>query len=123
MPTVIPRTSTITVRVLHNEQLDHAGGHEAWERGYQVGDQMIEVLAVDVAVPDGLGSLELAELLYSALNFQPSLPLIWLTARYRAANVRSLSRGDVLVLADVVFAADRAGWTEASMPTRIAAAA
>lgn len=85
------------VTIHHNEQLDDAGRHEAWNRfgaqAAQPGDLLVKIgaLTVDASSPQ-----QAADLAWEAGNSPEETPL---TVAYRAWEVRSISKGDVLSVA------------------------
>jgi hypothetical protein len=102
----------ITVTIWHNVAYDSEGRHSAMLDGYRPGDPMVRVFTYQ-ADPAGRPPEEIAEEAFDTFNDHPRNPEGEELARlyYRHRLLRSLSKGDVVVVGEVPLAAASAGWT------------
>jgi len=102
----------ITVTIWHNVAHDGEGRPTAMLDGYRPGDPMVRVFTYQ-ADPAGRPPEEIAEEAFGTFNDHPRNPGGEELARqyYRHRLLRSLSKGDVVVVGEVPLAAASAGWT------------
>jgi len=102
----------ITVSVWHNVATDAQGRHTGMLDGYQPGNPMVCVFACQ-ADPAGRSPEAIAEEAFDTFNDHPRNPEGEELARqyYRHRLLRSLSKGDVVVVGEVPLAVASAGWT------------
>ena len=108
-----PRPAGITVTVWHNVATDAQGRHTGMLDGYQPGNPMVCVFAYQ-ADPAGRSPEAIAEEAFDTFNDHPRNPGGEELARqyYRHRLLRSLSKGDVVVVVgEVPLAVASAGWT------------
>lgn len=111
--------------ILHNVEEDEYGRRLGWARGYEPGDQMVEVFFYgDWGQNNQSEDPYDKKLVHAALNEAFELANILhepdyadhpshLTARaYRLRGVRSLSVGDMVALGDRKFVVKSFGWAE-----------
>ncbi len=101
--------TTITVTIWHNVAVDGQGHHTGMLEGYQPGDPMVRVFTYQ-ADPAG-GPEEIAEEAFAICNGHPRDA--WgtdLAHRYYERELRSLSKGDVVVAGEVALAVASVGW-------------
>lgn len=99
----------ITVTIWHNVAVDGQGHHTGMLVGYQPGDPMVRVFtyqANPAAGPD-----KVAEEAFAICNGHPhDARGEDLARRYYDRELRSLSKGDVVVAGEVALAVASAGW-------------
>jgi len=104
-------TATITVSIWHNVTRDSEGRPTGYF-GFNPGDSMVRVFTYQ-APADGRPAEAVAEEAFEAFNADPELLTgrqLELAIRYRNRALRSLSRGDLVVVGEVALACERAGW-------------
>jgi hypothetical protein len=100
----------ITVTVWHNVAVDGQGHHTGMLEGYQPGDPVVRVFTYQAA-PAGSPE-ETAEEAFAICNGHPrDARGEDLARRYYQRELRSLSKGDVVVVGEVPLAVASAGWT------------
>lgn len=100
----------ITVTIWHNVAADTAGHHTGMLDGYRPGDPMVRVFTYQ-ADPAG-GPEEVAEEAFAICNGHPRDAAGQdLSRRYYARELRSLSKGDIVVAGEIPLAVASVGWT------------
>jgi len=103
----------ITVTIWHNIARDADGTSTAMLNGHQPGDPMVRVFTYQ-ADPAG-GPEAVAEDAFGIFNGHPRCASDGDLARaYYERELRSLSKGDVVVIGEVALAVASAGWTPVS---------
>jgi hypothetical protein len=106
-----PGPAGITVTVWHNVAFDDQGRHTAMLDGYQPGDPVVRVFAYQ-ADPTGRPPEAIAEEAFAICNDHPGDAAgAELACAYYGRRLRSLSKGDVVVVGEVPLAVASAGWT------------
>jgi hypothetical protein len=101
--------TTITVTIWHNTAVDGQGRHTGMLEGYQPGDPMVRVFTYQTDT--AAGPEEIAEEAFAICNGHPGDAAGEdLARRYYARELRSLSKGDVVVAGEVALAVASAGW-------------
>jgi hypothetical protein len=101
--------TTITVTIWHNVAVDGQGHHTGMLEGYQPGDPMVRVFTYQTD-PAG-GPEEIAEEAFAICNGHPrDARGTDLARRYYERELRSLSKGDVVVAGEVALAVASVGW-------------
>jgi hypothetical protein len=110
----LPGPAKITVTIWHNVAFDGQGRHTAMLDGYQPGDPVVRVFAYQA--DSGRPAEEIAEEAFDTFNDHPRNPEGEELARlyYRHRLLRSLSKGDVVVVGEVALAVASIGWTPVS---------
>jgi hypothetical protein len=110
-----PGPAGITVTIWHNVAFDDQGRHTAMLDGYQPGDPVVRVFAYQ-ADPAGRSPEEVADEAFDTFNDHPRDPDgADLACAYYGRRLRSLSKGDVVVVGEVALAvASGADWTPVS---------
>jgi hypothetical protein len=100
----------ITVTVWHNVALDGSGRHTAMLDGYQPGDPMVRVF--DYQASPGRSAEKIAEEAFAIFNYHPGDAAgAELALAYYGRRLRSLSKGDAVVVGEVALAVASVGWT------------
>jgi hypothetical protein len=102
-----------TVTIYHNEHPDH------WF-GYQAGHPVREVFRYEDPTGAEVSAVEVADAAFRLFNAPPELlerREAAIAARYRAAELRSLSKGDLVHVGDTWLACESVGWAEVEPPT------
>jgi len=111
---VTPGPAEITVTIWHNVAVDDQGRHTAVLDGYQPGDPMVRVFTYQ-AGPAGRDPEQIAEEAFAICNGHPADTAgEELSRRYYGRELRSLSKGDVVVIGEVALAVASAGWDPVS---------
>jgi hypothetical protein len=101
--------TTITVTIWHNVAVDGQGHHTGMLAGYQPGDPMVRVFTYQT--DPAAGPEEIAEEAFAICNGHPRDA--WgtdLAHRYYERELRSVSKGDVVVAGEVALAVASVGW-------------
>lgn len=124
----LPDTREVAARVFLNTATDGAGRPLGRIDGYQSGHQLQEVISLTVPLQEGDEAgltqgraLAVLEHVFHLLNVghDPAFvsPPDPVALQYRAAGNRSLSVGDVVMLADCAFSVDSVGFSQIPVPT------
>jgi hypothetical protein len=106
-----PGPAGITVTIWHNVAFDDQGRHTAMLDGYQPGDPVVRVFAYQ-ADPAGRSPEEVADEAFDTFNDHPrDSDGADLAFAYYGRRLRSLSKGDVVVVGEVALAVAGMGWT------------
>ena len=106
-----PGPAGITVTIWHNVAFDDQGRHTAMLDGYQPGDPVVRVFTYQ-ADPAGRSPEEIADEAFDIFNDHPRDPEgADLACAYYGRRLRSLSKGDVVVVGEVALAVAGIGWT------------
>ena len=109
-----PGPAEITVTIWHNVAHDGEGRHSAMLDGYRPGDPMVCVFTYQ-ADPAGRSPETVAEEAFAICNGHPGNARgEELSRRYYQRELRSLSKGDVVVVGEVALAVASIGWTPVS---------
>jgi len=100
----------VSVTVYLNE-----GRNRFWK--YEPGDQLDQVLAIEMDLPVDRNVLTLLEILFEQLNVDE--PRAEWAKEYRRRRNRSLSVGDVVVLGETAWACQSVGWVQVRLPARL----
>ena len=101
--------TTITVTIWHNAAVDGQGRHTGMLDGYQPGDPMVRVFTYQAG--PAAGPEEIAEEAFAICNGHPrDARGMDLARRYYERELRSVSKGDVVVAGEVALAVASIGW-------------
>ena len=110
---VQPGPAGITVTIWHNVAFDDQGRHTAMLDGYQPGDPVVRVFAYQAS--PGRPAEQIAEEAFAIFNDHPADSAGGkLACAYYGSRLRSLSKGDVVVIGEVALAVASVGWTPVS---------
>ena len=113
-PAAQPGPAQITVTIWHNVAHDGEGRHSAMLDGYRPGDPMVRVFTYQ-ADPAGRSPEAVAEEAFAICNGHPgNAHGEELSRRYYQRELRSVSKGDVVVVGEVALAVASIGWTPVS---------
>ncbi|WP_347956090.1 hypothetical protein [Gordonia aichiensis] len=112
---------TATITIWHNEETDSEGRHPAWERGYRATDRLVRVMEdFELTVRDSAGVVEIAEGCFQGASREFGVIPEWthpVAEHYVREQLRSLSKGDVVVVDGEAVSCDSVGWIPVSTPT------
>jgi hypothetical protein len=108
-----PGAAGITVTIWHNVAFDGQGRHTAMLDGYQPGDPMVRVFAYQAS--PGRSAEEIADEAFDTFNDHPRDPGgADLACAYYGRRLRSVAKGDVVVVGEAALAVAGIGWTPVS---------
>ena len=110
---------TLNLEVWHNEQLDERGCPVGPLRGYRSGDRVTRALAFDLAAPEGITAVEVAQAVFQASCHDAEDLHGWMVPialRHQVRRLRALLVGDVVVIDGVGYAVDSHGWSKIPAP-------
>lgn len=114
---------TVNLEVWHNEQLDDRGRPAGPMRGHHHGDRLTQVLVLDLAAPEGITAIEVAQAVFQASCHEAEDLHGWMVPialRYRVRRLRALAVGDVVAIDGVGYAVDSHGWSKIPAPRHAA---